>query len=464
MMQRRHNGVYSFLAVTLVALTACSGGSGEESPDPDSLTVWTTEDLPDRVASQQAIMDRFTESSGVQVELVAIAEDQLTSVLSSSAASGELPDVIGALSLNGMNQLFTDGLLDTSAAAAVVEELGTDTFSARSLELTSSEDQQLSVPSDAFAQLLFYRQDLFDQAGLDVPNSYEAIEAAAEELNSDSLAGIVAATAPADSFTQQTFEQFALANGCELVDDDGNVTLDSSQCQDAFTFYSDLLREYSVPGNQDADTTRASYFAGEAAMTVWSSFLLDELAGLRSDALPTCPECADNPTFLAENTGIVTAIKGPDGDEAAGYGEVVSWNILNDASPAAQELVTFMMSDGYQDWLAVAPEGKIPARSGTADNPTEYADAWQGLEAGVDTKALLSSVYPAETLDEITQSTDRFRRWGIPQGQGALASAVSGQFIAPQIIASMVSSGTSGEDAANQAQDEAETLKNDLGQ
>lgn len=463
-MRRKLAGLGSVLAVTLLGITACAGGSGDASSDPDTLTVWTTEDLPDRVASQQAIMDRFTESSGVEVELVAIAEDQLTSVLSSSAASGELPDVIGALSLNGMNQLSTDGVLDASAASAVVEELGADTFSPRSLELTSSDGEQLSVPSDAFAQLLFYRQDLFEQAGLNAPTTFKAIEAAAEALNSDEVAGIVAATAPADSFTQQTFEQFALANGCELVGDDGGVTLDSDQCQESLTFYSELLRNYSVPGNQDADTTRASYFAGDAAMTVWSSFLLDELAGLRSDASPTCAECADDPAFLAENTGIVTAIEGPDGEQPAGYGEIVSWNILNGASPAAQDLVTFMMGDGYQDWLGVAPEGKIPVRLGTADNPTEYSDAWQGLEAGVDSKALLSSIYPPEILTEISQSTDQFDRWGIPQGQGALAAAVSGQFIAPQIIASMVSSGTSGEDAANQAQDEAESLQADLGQ
>ncbi len=462
-MRHRYAALCSVITVALLGVTACSGSSGDASSETDTLTVWTTEDLPDRVASQQAIMDRFTESSGIEVELVAIAEDQLTSVLSSSAASGELPDVIGALSLNGMNQLSTDGLLDTSAATAVVEELGADTFSPRSLELTSADGEQLSVPSDAFAQLLFYREDLFEQAGLDAPTTFEAIEAAAEALHSDEVAGIVAATAPADSFTQQTFEQFALANGCELVGDDGGVTLDSDQCQESLTFYSELLRNYSVPGNQDADTTRASYFAGDAAMTVWSSFLLDELAGLRSDALPTCAECADDPAFLAENTGIVTAIEGPQG-QPAGYGEIVSWNILNDASPAAQDLVTFMMGDGYQDWLAVAPEGKIPVRLGTADNPTEYSDAWQGLEAGVDSKALLSSIYPPETLTEISTSTNQFDRWGIPQGQGALAAAVSGQFIAPQIIASMVSSGTSGEDAANQAQDEAESLKADLGQ
>ena len=59
-------------------------------------------------------------------------------------------------------------------------------------------------------------------------------------------------------------------------------------------------------------------------MIIWSSFLLDELAGLRNDALPSCPECKADPAFLAKNSGVVTAIKGPDGAEPAQYGEIVS--------------------------------------------------------------------------------------------------------------------------------------------
>jgi multiple sugar transport system substrate-binding protein len=51
-----------------------------------------------------------------------------------------------------------------------------------------------------------------------------------------------------------------------------------------------LLRTASVQGPQDADTTQAAYLAGKAAMIIWSSFLLDELAELSNDARPNCPQ------------------------------------------------------------------------------------------------------------------------------------------------------------------------------
>ena len=187
-------------------------------------------------------MDKFGQQSGTTVKLVAVAEDQLTTVLTAAAAAKDMPDVIGALSLNGMNQFAPTTSSTVTAADDVVNKLGRDTFQQRALELTSADGKQIAVPSDGFAQLLFYRKDLFKAAGLPEPTTYADVQKAAEELNKGKTAGIVAGTAPADSFTQQTFEQVALANGCQLVDDAGNVTLNSPQCQESFAYYTDLIK------------------------------------------------------------------------------------------------------------------------------------------------------------------------------------------------------------------------------
>ena len=317
----RRSRVLAGIALAAVLVVAgCGGGGGEDgggdaggAAEDNALTVWTTEDVADRVASQQKIMEAWAQKSGATVKLVAIAEDQLTTTLTSAAAANDLPDAIAALSLNGMNQLRTDDLVDPAAAKEIVDGLGADTFFARTLELTSVDGEQIAVPSDGFSNLLFYRKDLFQAAGLPEPKTYADIENAAKALKKGKTAGIVAATAPADSFTQQSFEFVAVANGCQLVDDSGNITLNSPQCQETFNFYANLIKESSVAGNQDADTTRATYFAGDAAMVIWSSFLLDELAGLRSDALPTCAQCKKDPLWLAQNTGILTEIQGPSG-------------------------------------------------------------------------------------------------------------------------------------------------------
>ncbi|MEU4744999.1 hypothetical protein AB0G02_31705, partial [Actinosynnema sp. NPDC023658] len=300
---------------------------------------------------------------------------------------------------------------------------------------------------------------------LQPPTTNDAIRQAAERLEQGDVTGIVASTTPADVFTHQTFEHLALANGCELVGDDGRVALDSPACVAAFRFYADLVTGHSVAGNQDVDTTRATYFAGRAAMVIWSSYLLDELAGLRQDALPTCPQCQADHAFLAHNTGIVAALTGPDGGEPSTFGETASFAVLKDAATDdAKELVRFLMGDGYRDWLAIAPEGKVPVRAGTKDDPQEYAEAWRGLAAGVDTKAPLADFYDAETLRVVQDSPRSFRRWGFTRGKAELAGAVAGQLVVPKALAEVLNGSGDAAAAARSASAQAATIAQELGE
>ena len=199
-------------------------------------------------------------------------------------------------------------------------------------------------------------------------------------------------------------------------------------------------------------------------MIIWSTFLLDELAGLRNDALPSCPECTADPTFLAKNTGVVAALQGPDGAEPAQFGEVVSWAITADASTdPAQQFVQFMLSDGYLDWLAFAPEGKFPARPGNTPGGTEYADQWQDLPVGVDTEGPLSQFYSQEVLDALATGPEDFSRWGITQGQGDLVGASLGELPVAAAVAAVTSGSTDAQGAANQAASELQAIQDSLG-
>ena len=156
----------------------------------------------------------------------------------------------------------------------------------------------------------------------------------------------------------------------------------SPECVAAFEFYGDLIKSYSVSGSQDVDTVRASYFAGQAAMVIWSTFLLDELAGLRNDAKPSCAECKKDPKFLAENTGVVAAVAGP----GRGAGAVRRGHVLGDhryrQGRAIAEVHRVHARRRLHRWVAIAPEGKYPVRLGTKDNPTQYVDAWEDLRGG----------------------------------------------------------------------------------
>jgi multiple sugar transport system substrate-binding protein len=456
MMRARVRGAGLVLAVGALGLSGCGGDSGGSD---NTITMWTLEDVQSRIETTRDIAAEYTKKTGTKVQVVAVAEDQFSQLITSSAAAGDLPDVVAALPLSSVADLGSNDLLDTDAATAVVDNLGRETFNQRALALTQdSESQQLAVPSDGWAQLLYYRKDMFKQAGLQPPTTYADIEAAAKALNSSDVDGITAATAPDDSFTQQTFEHLALANGCQLASQSGQVTLDSPQCVETFAYYTDLMNNYGPSGLQTVDTTRAQYLAGKAAMVIWSSFLLDELSGLRSDTPPTCPECRKDSSFLADNTGIVSTLQGPSGTQPAQYGEITSWTILDGASEPTSDSVQYMMDDAYIDWLSLAPEGKVPVREGTAQDPSKFLDAWPGLTTGETEQAPLRSLYDQQTLDAVLQSPDTFQRWGFEQGRGALAGAMLSELPVPEALSESLSGDLTPQEAAKQAQDDVQRI------
>jgi multiple sugar transport system substrate-binding protein len=449
----------ALLAVLLLIAVGCGGGSGKnDNSSSSSLIFWTAEDNPDRVKATQAIIDRFEQQTNIKVKLVAIGEDQLQSQIASASAAGTLPDVLAAASLGFVHSLAADGITDPDAAAALINTLGPETFSKRGLELVEANGKPVAVPSDSWTQLLVYRKDLFAKAGLTAPTTFAAIRVAATTLTSDGMAGVVAATKADDSFTQQTFEYLAVANGCQLTNQAGAITLTSKPCVDTFQFYVDLMHNGSVPGGQDADTTRAAYLAGKAAMVIWSSFLLDELAGLSQDARPTCPQCLRDPSFLADHSGIVTAVTGPDGTQPSQSGELTCFAITTGANKDAARLVEFLMNDGYLAWLALAPEGKVPVRTGTTAQPTKFTDAWNHLKTGVENRKPLSELYPPGVLKVLATSTDTMNRWGFPQGQGRLVGAQLAELPIPKALAAALNGTLSPEAAAEQAQADLEEI------
>lgn len=440
---------------------AAPAAEGEAAaPAGGTLTFWSTEEQPERAAKTQAMLDRFQEQSGITVELVLTNEDQLPNLVTSSVAAGTLPDVL-FFPVDFAIGWAEQGILNTTAATEVIQSLGEETFAQGALNLVRVGDEYAAVPSDGWGQILVYRADLFEQAGLEPPTTYDAIRAAAEALNDpgNNFYGITASTDPGAVFTQQTFEHFALANNCQLADDSGAITLNSPECVEAIRFYTDLMRDFSPAGVQDVDTTRATYFAGQAAMLVWSPFILDEMAGLRDNAFPACPECADNPAYLAENSGIMPAFSGPDASEPAQYGQVSYLGITTDADvEAAKTFVEFWFNDGYLDWLGLSAEGKFPMRAGTAENPTQFIDGWKQLETGVDRRAALGEFYGEETIQAISDGAASFQRWGFTQGKGTLVTALYESLAVPQALRDVIDGNITAEEAAAEIQATAEEL------
>lgn len=436
------------------------------SAQDETVTFWTTENQPERVERQEAIAAAFMEANpGVSVEVVPVEQNEIGQLMAVNLAAGTLPDVM-VVTLEFTTKWYNDGILDAEAATEVIDSLGLDTFSTGALALAEVEDDLYSaVPSDGWGQLLVYRSDLFDAAGLEAPTSYETILAAAEALNDpeNGLIGFCGPNAPDQLYTWQTFEHVALANGATFVADDGSITWETPEMAEAMQFYVDLMNT-AGPTEQGWfwDQTRANYFAGNCAMTIWSPFILDEMAGLRDAAFPTCDECADDSSFIALNSNFVSAFSGFSSDDPAAWGSAFNFGISVDAPDVAKDYVRFMFEESYLDVLGVAAEGKFPLRLGTPDNPSEFIDAWANLDVGVDRRAPLSDFYSEDDLDTIVSGSEGYTRMGLSNNQAELANAVSALFFIQENLVAAINGEISVEEALENIQIETEDIAFEL--
>lgn len=451
----------ALLVVFFVAVASFATGTGEEAAAEEeaAITLWTTEEQPERLEVQRSVNASFTEETGIETEVVPVTENQLGERATAAFSAGELPDVIFH-PLNFALTWYDSGILDATAAAEVVEELGEDTFGAGVLNLVETEDGYASVPFSGWTQLLVYRQDLFEEAGLDPPTTYEAVRAAIEELhNPPDMYGFVAATDQSQVYMMQVFEHIALANGATIVDEDGNVDVMGSEWTETLEFYKELA-EASPSGNLFWEQSRDLYFAGEAAMIVWSPFIMDELAGLR-DSVPVTAFDDPMSRALAEATSFITRLAGPSNPEGSGWTEVAYMGITIDAdTDAAQRFVGYSLTEGYLDSLGMAPEGKFPVRSGTSNDPDRFVDGWSALDVGVDRRASLGDIYGSQTIDRLLEGFETGTRWGFAEGYGSLTSQLYDTRVVAELVREYIDGQLSVEETQEELQSAIEGMMN----
>ena len=388
---------------------------------------WTTEVQPARMAKQEEMAKAFEAKTGIKVDVIPIEEKDLGTRATAAAAAGDLPDVIYH-TLQYVLPWAEAGILDVDANNDVVKKLGKKTFAPGALSMAKKGSKIAAVPVDGWTQMVVYRKDLFEKAGLEAPTNYANITKAIQTLSSDNMYGFVAATKTDENFMSQVLEHVLLANGVNIVKK-GGTKKQGKALKNSLEFYK-VLAKASPPGELYWKQSRALYFAGRTPMIIWSPFIMDELAGLRDSAPPTFNV---DPTSneLAQKTGFITNFSGPNNKKGAAWADIRYFGITADAdTDEAKQFIMYSMDEGYTSTLSIAPEGKFPVRRGNSSDPNAFTKAWSNLPVGVDRKAPLTDLYSADVINNIVAGLDTASRWGVKEGELSRASKIiNAQFI-----------------------------------
>ncbi len=388
---------------------------------------WTTEVQPARMEKQEAMAKSFEAKTGIKVEVIPIEEKDLGTRATAAAAAGDLPDVIYH-TLQYVLPWAEAGILDVDANNDVVKALGKKTFASGALKMAKKGSKIAAVPVDGWTQMVVYRKDLFEKAGLEPPTNYANIVKAIDALSSNDMFGFVAATKTDENFMSQVLEHVLLANGVNIVKK-GGTKKQGKALKNSLEFYKKLAKA-SPSGELYWKQSRELYFAGKTPMIIWSPFIMDELAGLRDSAPPTINSDPTSPE-LASKTGFITNFSGPNNKKGAAWADIRYFGITADAdTDEAKKFIMYSMDEGYTSTLSIAPEGKFPVRRGNSSDPEAYTKAWSKLPVGVDRKAPLTDLYSEDVINNIVAGLDTANRWGVKEGELSRASKIiNAQFI-----------------------------------
>jgi len=410
----------------------------------ERITFWTTEIQPKRMEIQQALAERFAEAAGISVEIVPIEASALPLRMAEAAAAAALPDTV-LVPIDYAISWAEKGFLDPAAASTIIDELGESTFADGPLGLARVKDGFAAVPADGWGQLLLYRKDLFVAQGIEallgVPNTWEKILSAAKAVHHPpGVWGIAVGTDPDQVYTQQVFEQFALSNGARLVNPrTGRVDLNTPEFIQTLQFYK-MIAGMIPPEENHRRKPREDYLSGKTAMVFVPPSILSELAGL-NDSVPVTQKDLTKP--LHEMTGIAAGFQGPLGLRPSQWGHVNYFGITVGARQESEKWVTFLLSDGYLDWLSMAAEAKFPLRR-------QFVDGWKNLSIGVDREAKISELYSDDVVGSMISGIERFARWGYASGRGACVGQLYQNKTLIRILRRYLDGGVSAEAAAQE--------------
>lgn len=307
-----------------IMLGACGkGGEAENSGNKgqgtgtDEITLkfvnWGSEGSTS-AAFKKLIATYESEHEGITIESITVPYNQVLDQLLIMTSGGESPD---CAQIHGS---MVSALAAAGALAPLDEYVSEETrndYYENVLEPLVYDDQLIGLPWVPSPDILYYNKDLLEQAGYEEPPKtpaelYEMSEAigklpADDAENKIYGLGIASKKLPGTGYQ---FLPYLWAEGGNIVDEEGNVTMDTPEMKKALGMAADLMKNETIPIGLEINDLRGLFAAGQLG------FIFD------GDYAPTtfAEQSSEGEAFL-EKLGMALPPVGADGKYMSGFYE-----------------------------------------------------------------------------------------------------------------------------------------------
>lgn len=244
-----------------------------------------------------------------------------------------------------------------------VYTLGDTVYYNADRKTVTSDGKLMSVPISPLIPLLYYRGDLYQEAGLSVPTTFAELESNAKALNKDGRMGIVQRGARGPHTVAFDFYPYLYGHGGSIFADqnqaDYSVTLNSAEGKAALDYYIRLAREAGDPrtaANDQAEVIQAMVTdkAAHVMMVVAAQSQMDD---------PTKSAVVDKVEYAPP-----PSVPGVPSSPGLGHWlGGIAHNVPDDRKRAALEFLKWFQSPAAQS--ATAEAGGIPISRAVLTGP-----------------------------------------------------------------------------------------------
>ena len=319
-----------------------------------------------------------------------------------------------------------------------LDELGGDDLLAGFVEAGSAEGRTYAVPYYAGSKFVFYRKDLFEASGLDVPTSMEEFVDAAVTLKQDNPAPANFSGFWLPGQDWRNGVTFIWDAGGDLAVEDGGEWHGALSTPESIAGLETVQQIFSEASGAAKDGNEAdpqvAFCSGEVAMLSAPGWL----RGVIEDPASGCPD-------LMANVGVF-ALPGSSGEPAPVLlgGSNIAVSAKSQHPELAKSLVDLMLSEEFQ--TIMAEHGLTPALPSLAPllGDDEYAEAaiaassnarltpaaaaWASVEGSRVLEDLFVAIANGGDVAELAAAADEkiTPRWAVDRdqptaGRGALA-------------------------------------------
>ncbi|MEO8828246.1 sugar ABC transporter substrate-binding protein [Lapillicoccus sp.] len=403
----RLRSLFAALTIPAVALTAaaCSSNSGTATGSGSAggggagttLTYWasnqgTSLDNDKEVLTPE--LAKFTQQTGVKVNLEVIGWNDLQTRIQTAITSGSGPDVLNigntwAASLQATNAFMP---FDDTAFKAIG---GKDKFVPTALKTGGKEGEDpTSVPLYGLAYGMYYNKAMFKDAGLTPPTTWEEMITDAQKLT-DGAKGTYGMSIAAGSYTENVHFAFinAAQNGGDWFDSSGKPTFTSDANVQGVLRYLDLMQK-----NKVVNTSNAQYDNGTKAV---NDFATKKVAMIINQN--NAGNSITSNGMKDDDFGVVPFPSPAGGKAIATFPAGINLSVFKNTKnkDAALKFVSFMTSKDTQASLG-KPFSTLPVLQGATPAFTTNADLAKTFQNIYETMSKPLPLVPAEDQFEST--------------------------------------------------------------